>query len=137
MNKVLALIKKKYCENLRIKNPSEILAISFQLVSKNSKGNSVFLIQHPGKEAFYWELEKVDLSGFSRMQSLAIPKQYRKDFDVTSNKAMIANWLNRHTGHNILEEDIAYLVPEKNYINVVIAADSMRFKFTSLQLIRL
>jgi hypothetical protein len=137
MNKVLALIKKKYCEGLFIKDPRVINEITFQHVSTNAKGNAVFLIQHPGQEALYYELEKVDLSGFSRMKSLSIPKQYRNDFDVNHSKAMISNWINRHTGHSLVEEDIAYLVPEKEHLCVVIAADSMRFKSTSFQLIRL
>lgn len=137
MNKVETLVKKKYCEGLHLKDPKVIAAITFEKVSTNAKGNAVFLVKHPGKEPFYWELIKVDLSGFSRAKNLSIPKQYRNDFDVRTNKALIANWISRHTGHALVEEDIAYLVAEKEYISVVIAADSMRFNQTSIQLIRL
>lgn len=137
MNKVESLIKKKYCEDLFLKDQKVIKDITFEKVSTNARGNAVFSVKHPGKEPFYWELQKVDLSGFSRMKALSIPKQYRNDFDVKTNKAMIANWINRHTGHGLVEEDIAYLVPDKEYISVVISADSMRFNQTSIQLIRL
>lgn len=137
MNKVESLVRKKYCEGLFIKDPKVVASIDFERVSTNAKGNAVFLVKHPGKEPFYYELTKVDLSGFSKMKALAIPKQYRNDFDIKTNKAMIANWINRHTGHALVEEDIAYLVADKQYISVVISADSMRFNQTSIQLIRL
>lgn len=137
MNKVEILVRKKYCEGLFIKDPKVINAITFEKVSINAKGNAVFSVRHPGEESFYYEVEKVDLSGFSKMKALSIPKQYRNDFDIKTNKAMIANWINRHTGHALVEEDIAYLIADKQYISVVIAADSMRFNQTSIQLIRL
>lgn len=137
MNKVLSLIKKKYCEDLMLKDGSVIAAVTLQHVGTNSKGNAVFLVNYPGKEPYYYELPKVDLTGFSQIKSLSIPRQYRNDFDVNHSKAMIVNWVNRHTGHRLVEEDIAYLIPEKAHITVVVSPDSMRFKSTSFQLIRL
>ena len=137
MIKVLSLIKKKWCEDHFIRDKKLIEQIIFTKVSTNAKGNAVFMITQPDSVPIYYELEKIDLSGFSRAKNLSIPKQYRNDFDVMTNKAMIAQWINRYTGHALVEEDISYLVPEKDAIIVVMAPDSMRFKPTSLQLIRL
>lgn len=133
MNNVLNLIKKKYCEDFFIRDSK---SISLEHVSVNRKGNNVFLVTSPTGNSYY-ELKKVNLSGLSNNKSLSIPKQYRNDFDVNHSKSMIANWINRHTGLRLIEEDIAYLVPEKDHLCVVIAADSMRFEQASIMLARL
>lgn len=137
INKVLSLIKRKYCEDLFIRPGAEMDAVAFQHVTTNQKGNAVFEVTHPGEPAHYWELVRIDLAYLSDNRALSIPKQYRNDFDVNHCKAMLVNWINRYTGINLLEEDVSYLVPEPGHITVVIAPDSMRFTSTSFKLIRL
>lgn len=137
MNKTLALIKKKYVEDAHILDSQEILNTTLERVSVNAKGNHVFLVSKADGDTVYYEYVRVDLSHFDCVASLSIPKQYRNDFDVRTNKAMIAEWITRHIGHHLLDDDIAYLVPEKDTLTVVMAPDSMRFTPTSFRLIRL
>lgn len=132
--KELSLIKQKYCEDHFIRD--NISKVKIELVRTTNKGHGVFVVTVPGKESVHFELPKQDLSGLSDNKTLSIPKQYRNDFDASHNKAMIAEWINRGTGINLLETDIANLTPTKTHLIVGIAADSMRFK-SDFRLIRL
>jgi len=136
MNKAITLIKNKYCQDHRITDKKVIKAITFELVNRNKAGNSVFLVTVPGSDPVYYEVPRVDMSGLTRLPLLSIPRTYRNDFDAMNNKAMIADWIQRKTGHDIIDEDIAYLSHDKDHLTVVISPDSMRFK-NSFQLIRL
>lgn len=137
MNKVLSLIKQRYLEDNHILGEQEALNTTLTHVSVNAKGNHVFLVSKADGGNVYYEHQRVDLSHLDMVKSMAIPKQYRNDFDVNHNKAMIANWVTRHAGHHLLDDDISYLVSEKDTLTVVLVPDSMRFTPTSFRLIRL
>jgi len=137
MNKVLALIKQRYLEDNHILDATEALNTTFTHTATNAKGNAVFLVSKANGDNVYYEHQRVDLSCLDMVKTLSIPRQYRNDYDVNHNKAMIANWVTRYSGHHVLDEDIAYLVPDKETLTVVLVSDSMRFTPTSFRLIRL
>lgn len=137
MNKTLALIKQRWLEDNDVRTAHDILNTTLAHVSVNAKGNHMFLVSKVDGDNVYYEHLRIDLGYLDMLRPLGIPKQYRKDFDVNHNKAMIANWVTRYIGHHISDDDIAYLVPEKEFITVVMAPDSMRFTPTSFRLIRL
>lgn len=134
-NKATQLIKKKYFEDLRITDKDIIAATQFDLVTVNRRGNNVFQVSRPGSETVYHEVRKVDLSGLNKLKSLVIPPRKTSDADITTNKALMADWIYRRTGHELQEEDISRLVVDRDNVLVVISSDSMRFK-SSFQLIR-
>lgn len=134
-SKAIPLIKKKYFEDLRITDKTIIAATQFDMVTVNRRGNSVFQVSRPNSETSYYEVRKVDLSGLDKLKALTIPPRKLTDVDITTNKALMAEWINRCTGHNLQEEDIGRLVVDRDNVLVVISPDSMRFK-SSFQLIR-
>lgn len=133
--KSISLIKKRYFEDLRITDPALIAFAHFELVTTNKRGNAVFQVTVADREVVYHEVRKVDLAGLDKLPALAIPPRKRADVDITTNKALIADWIYRCTGNELIEEDIARLVTTRDTVTVLIAPDSMRFK-SSFQLIR-
>jgi len=134
-NKAIQLIKKKYFEDLYITDKAIIAATQFDLVTVNRRGNNVFQVSRPGSETSYYEVRKVDLTGLDKLKSLTIPPRKPTDVDITTNKALMAEWIYRCTGHELQEEDIGRLVVDRDNVLVVVSPDSMRFK-SSFQLIR-
>lgn len=133
--KAIQLIKKKYFEDKRITDKTLIALTDFVLVSTSRRGNAVFQVMLTGVESSYYEVRKVDLSGLDKLPALTIPPRKPTDVDITTNKPLIADWIYRKTGHELLEEDIGRLVANRDSVLVVISPDSMRFK-SSFQLIR-
>lgn len=122
--KVLALIKRRYCEDRRIKDPNSV-NLTFAQVQAN--GDPVFYVEDGGAGEVYVH-KRTDLSGLTAHRALDIPKDYRLQLESNPNKGFIADWVYRFTGHRLLALDIRYLTLEKSAVVVTLAPDSMRFK---------
>lgn len=129
--KEVNLVKRRYCQDRRLDEKS----VSFTHVKRNASGEHVFLVEVNGQNDYYVH-PRVDMTGLSSLRTLDIPKEYRNDFDAQHNKAFIAEWIRRQTGHDVMDTDIDVLVATKGKLDVVISPNSMRFK-NSFQLIRL
>ena len=129
--KEVNLVKRRYCQDRRLDEKS----VSFTHVKRNASGEHVFLVEVNGQNDYYTH-PRVDMTGLSSLRTLDIPKEYRNDFDAQHNKAFIAEWIRRQTGHDVMDTDIDVLVATKGKLDVVISPNSMRFK-NSFQLIRL
>jgi hypothetical protein len=132
--KVLSLIKQRYCEDKGIKDPTTVNLAFCQV--QRSTGDPIFYATVTGKTSEQYIYRRVDLSGLSAHRALDIPSEYRSTLQATPSKSFIADWVFRFTGHRLLPEDIQTMALDKGLITVVIAPDSMRFK-NSFQLIRL
>lgn len=130
----LELVKLKFCEDNRIVD--QLDKVAMQQVGMSRRKQAVFIMTVPGRQPFHYEVEKVDLAPMSDIPGMAIPKEYRTRERLLTNKGIIAEWVNRFTGLRMIESDIAYLSPSKTHLNVIVAADSMRFK-SDFRLIRL
>jgi len=126
MSKELSLIKRRYCQDNGIKDESTVTLTHFR--HDKQTGNHTFLVEIAGADSRHYTLKRVDLSGLTGFRTLDIPKQYRKDFDANHNKAFVADWIHRKTGHEIIETDISCLVSDAGKLLVIIAPNSMRFK---------
>jgi len=122
--KVLALVKQRYCEDKRIQDRNSV-SLSFTQVQPN--GDPVFYVDD-GKQGEVYVYHRTDMSGFTAFRAMDIPADYRLQLESNPNKAFIANWVYRFTGHRLLPEDIRYLTLEKSAVVVTLAPDSMRFK---------
>jgi hypothetical protein len=122
--KVLALVKQRYCEDKRIKDHSSV-NLTFAQVGPN--GDPVFYVED-GKAGQVYVYQRTDMSGLTTHRALDIPAEYRLQLESNPNKAFIASWVYRFTGHRLLADDIRYLTLEKSAVVVTLAPDSMRFK---------
>jgi len=131
----LTLIKRRYCQDNGIKDEKSITLTHFRLDKKTME--HTFLVEFAdGRDSKYYILKRIDLSGLSGFRTLDIPKQYRNDFDAQNNPAFIADWIQRRTGHDLVESDISCLAAETGKLTVVISPNSMRYK-NSFQINRL
>lgn len=130
--KEVNLVKRRYCQDRQLNEKS----VSFTHVSRNaSTGEHVFLVEVDGLNAYYVH-PRVDMTGLTSLRTLDIPRAYRNDFDAQHNKAFIADWIRRQTGHEVIDTDIGSLAASKGRLDIVMSPDSMRFK-SSFQIIRL
>lgn len=132
--KEVSLVKRRFCQDRRIKDEKSVLLT--HLHRNLSTGEHTFLVEREGHDNAYYTHKKVDLGPLSTLRTLDIPKEYRNDFDAQHNKAFIAEWIRRKTGHDVIDTDISTLLSGKGTLDIIISPDSMRFK-NSFQLIRL
>lgn len=133
--KEISLVRQRYCEDRHIQNPPASLQLEHYRKDP-STGEHCFFVEEDGKETIVYPHVREDLSGLSSFRTLDIPVEYRNEYQNLHNKAFMADWIRRKSGHPVIDTDIQYLVVERNQVTVVISPDSMRFK-NSFQLKRL
>ena len=133
-NKVLSLIRKVYCEDRGI---VDVESVTLTYYNKDlATGEHLFTVDRKGEDSVLYRHLRADLGGLSKFKTLSIPSKDRHGVNGPNNKEIIANWVFSKTGHVLLDEDIQFLVVERDHVTVMLHPDSMRFK-NDFQLIRL
>lgn len=121
IKQAIALIRKQYCKDNSIKDPS---TVSFELHTRKPSGEYVFLVRQNNELTSYLH-PRVDLSKLTGYEGLTVmPGDYS---GTTPSKLFIVNLLKSKIGYQLLEEDISFVNASQTTITVGIAKDSMRY----------
>lgn len=121
MKKSVQLIKKEYCLNNSIKDPS---SVHFELHGRKSSGEYVFIVRR-GEEILSYTHNRVDLSGLTDYEGITLPTTPNLRQQLT--KTELINHLKNKIGYLLTEEDISFITLSDKKVTVGIARDSMRY----------